>query len=204
MIFKNKCESKFFIFVSMLAIIIVGAFIGTSIYKPKSIVHFINIIPYSIFISALIWIGISVHKDAVLRDIKPYFYAWESMVLFLAFIGLIHYMFKRKLNFKSYKKRFKVDFIINVILGVVVSTGMVLFFNNTVNFLPSSINDNINSTILFFSPVVTIITVILGVKFSDYKNEIKDEFIKNIYKAMLCVNLVPMITTILMFGLFGY
>ena len=201
---KNSSKRMFHVGAIIISIVVAVSFVFTHSNNPKNSINFINIIPYSIFIMALFWISISVYEDAKTRNLSPYFFAGESFVLFLGFIGMNHYMFKRKVKFRGYKKGFIIGFVINMVLAALVTVIMVLFLNNTINFLPETINDNINSTIIFLSLIPFGTSIVLGLKFLNYKDEIKDEFIVSVYPALLVINMIPFIITLLIFSCFGY
>ena len=78
------------------------------------------------------------------------------MVFFSTILGVIAYTLSRNgtLDYKNKKK-----FVISIFLGSVCSFLIVVFFNNTMEYVPFLVNNHMNALLLFLAPIIFFISM---------------------------------------------
>lgn len=107
----------------------------------------IELLPLIMLIIVFVFLEINIIKDVLKRKANLLWGA-ISLVFFPTILGVIAYTLSRNgtLDYKNKKK-----FVISMFLGSVCSFLIVVFFNNTMGYVPFLVNNHMNALILFFS-----------------------------------------------------
>lgn len=157
----------------------------------------IELLPLIMLIIVFVFLEINIIKDVLKRKVNLLWGA-ITLVFFPTILGVIAYTLSRNgtLDYKNKKK-----FVISMFLGSVCSFLIVVFFNNTMGYVPFLVNNHMNALLLFLAPIIFFISMGLLCMFNYEKVEM---FTENIYVCVYIFNMIPFFITILTLGLFGY
>lgn len=161
----------------------------------KEKARLVELLPLIMLLIIFVFLEINIIRDVIKRKVNL-LWGVISLIFCPTILGVIAYIFFRKvtLDYKNKKK-----FVISMFLGSVCSFLIIVFFNNTMEYVPLLINNDMNALLLFLAPIIFFISIGLLCMFNYEKVE---EFTQNIYVCVCIFNMVPFVITILAFSFF--
>lgn len=157
----------------------------------------VELLPLIMIIIVFVFLEINIIKDVLKRKVTL-LWGVITLVFFPTILGVIVYTLSRNgtLDYKNKKK-----FVISMFLGSVCSFLIVVFFNNTMEYVPFLVNNHMNALILFLAPIIFFISMGLLCMFNYEKVE---RFTENIYVCVCIFNMIPFFISIMTLSFFGY